>query len=92
MQKKLFRMIVLRTIAVCCHLEAGGQLGRGGGECGREQQQPRHPRHCRHCGHSDKGQRCNEMVYGSVFISSARENNRIVCHFLSVKSVTLVDF
>ena len=85
-------MIVLRTIAVCCHLEAGGQLGRGGGECGREQQQPRHPRHCRHCGHSDKGQRCNEMVYGSVFISSARENNRIVCHFLSVKSVTLVDF
>ena len=85
-------MIVLRTIAVCCHLEAGGQLGRGGGECGREQQQPRHPRHCWHCGHSDKGQRCNEMVYGSVFISSARENNRIVCHFLSVKSVTLVDF
>ena len=85
-------MIVPRTIAVCCHLEAGGQLGRGGGECGREQQQPRHPRHCRHCGHSDKGQRCNEMVYGSVFISSARENNRIVCHFLSVKSVTLVDF
>ena len=85
-------MIVLRTIAVCCHLEAGGQLGRGGGECGREQQQPRHPRHCWHCGLSDKGQRCNEMVYGSVFISSAKENNRIVCHFLSVKSVTLVDF